>query len=118
METYMTRFVRLACLSTALAVFAVAASAEDWNSGQAYVASLDSMARTITLDDRLYHVPASCQIQRESGVRIPLSELRVAIRPGVLLVPMNEVDYVHYEAIQKKRGWEMVEITVLDQGPQ
>jgi len=114
----MARFLELAFIASALALFAVAASAEDWKSGQGHVASVDSMARTITLDDRLYHVPASCRIQRVSGVRIPLSELRIAIRPGVLLVPMNEVDYVHYEAIQKKRGWEMVEITVLEQAPQ
>lgn len=114
----MARFVKLACLASAFAVFAVAASAKDWKTGQAYVASVDSMARTITLNDQLYHVPASCQIQRDSGVRIPLSELRVAIRPGVLLVPMNEVDYVRFEAIQKRSGWEMVEITVLERAPE
>lgn len=114
----MARFVKLACLASAFAVFAVAASAKDWKTGQAYVASVDSMARTITLNDQLYHVPASCRIQRESGVRIPLSELRVAIRPGVLLVLMNEVDYVRFEAIKKRSGWEMVEITVLERAPE
>ena len=44
-------------------------------------------------------------------MRVPLSGLRGS---GVGLVPMNEVDYVRYEAIQKKNRWEMVEITVLE----
>ena len=118
MGKHVIRFVELACLVSAVAVFALAASAGDWKRGQAPVDSVDSVARTITLDEELYQVPASCRIRSQSGVRVALSSLRVGIRPGVLLVPMNEVDYVRYEALEKKGGWEMVEIIVLDRAPE
>lgn len=114
----MTRFIQVACLAIAIAGFALAASAADWKRGLAPVDSVDVVARTITLDDEIYRVPPSCRIHRISGVRLPLSELRVAIRPGVQLIPMSEVDFVRYEAIKKRRGWEMVEITILDQVPE
>ena len=107
--------VFLVCIT---AGFGLPAAAADWKKGVGAVDSVDTLARTITLDEEVYLVPKSSRIHRESGVRMTLSELRVAIRPGVMLVPMNDVDYVRYEAIQKRRGWEMVEITVLDEAPE
>ena len=60
MEKRLTRIARLVCLvSIIIAGFALAASAEDWKTGQAPVDSVDSIARTITLDDEVYQVPAS-----------------------------------------------------------
>jgi hypothetical protein len=118
MGKFAARVVRVACLASALAAFALATSAEDWKKGRAPVDSVDAGARTITIDTEIFHVPDSCRIQSESGVRIPLSKIRAGIRPGSLLVPMNEVDFVRYEAIGKKTGWEMVEITVLEGAPQ
>ena len=117
MGKYVARVVKVACLASALAGFALAASAADWKRGQAPVDSVDLVAKTITLDEEIYRVPASCRIQNELGVRVSLSRLRAAIQPGVLLVPVPEIDFVRYEAIQKRRGWEMVEITVLDRAP-
>jgi hypothetical protein len=114
----MTQVARLVCVVGMIGGFASAAAANDWKRGRAPVSSVDSAARTILLDDEVYQVPISCRIQRESGVRIALSDLRVSIRPGVLVVPTNDIDYVHYEAIQKRGGWEMVEITVLERAPQ
>ena len=118
MVKQLAQVAKVICLVGMLVGVAPAASAEDWKKGRAPVDSVDSVARTITLDDEVYSVPTSCRIHRESGVRIPLSELRVAHRPGVLLVPTNEIDYVRYEAIKKRSHWEMVEIIVLDQTPQ
>jgi len=118
METNKARFVGLLCSMSAILAFALSASAADWKSGQAVVSEVDPAAHTITLDDEVFRVPASCQIRNGSGTRIALSALRVAIRPGVLLVPMNDVDYVHYEAVEKRRGWEMVKITILDRMPE
>ena len=117
MGKYVARVVKVACLASALAGFALAASAADWKRGQAPVDSVDLVAKTITLDEEIYRVPADCRIQNELGVRVSLSRLRAAIQPGVLLVPVPEIDFVRYEAIQKRRGWEMVEITVLDRAP-
>lgn len=118
MRKRFTQVARMVCLVGMIAGFARVAPAEDWKRGQAPVDSVDAVARTITLDDEIYQIPTSCRIQRESGVRISLSELRVAIRPGAPLVPMNEFDYVHFEAIKKQHGWEMVEIIVLDRIPE
>jgi hypothetical protein len=105
-------------LVSTLLVLALPASADDWRAGQAVVSEVDTSERTITLDGEVFRVPALCRISAVSGTRVPLSTLRVATRPGVRIVPMNEVDYVHYEAVQKRRGWEMVRITILDGMPE
>jgi hypothetical protein len=118
METNKARFVGLLCSMSAILAFALTASAADWKTGQAAVSEVDTAAHTITLDDEVFRVPTSCQIRNGSGTRIALSELRVATRPGVRIVPTNDVDYVHYEAVEKWRGWEMVKITILDRMPE
>lgn len=112
------RFVGLIFSVSVILVLTSTASAEDWRTGQAVVMAVDSAAHTITLDDEEFRVPPTCQIRRASGARVPLSMLRVSIRPGVRVVPTNDVDYVHYEAVKKRRGWEMVRITVLDRMPE
>ncbi len=114
----MIQVVRAACLVIAVAGFALVASADDWKKGRAPVDSVDSGARTIMLDDEIYQVPISCRIQRASGIRVLLSELRGGVRPGVMGVPTDEVDYVYYEAIKKRNGWEMVDMTVLERMPE
>jgi hypothetical protein len=118
MRRYRARFVELAVLVTTLVTFALTASADDWKSGQAPVDSVDNIARTITLDGERYRVPTSCRITRGSGVRTSLSTIRVAIRPGMPLVPVNEIDYVRYEAIQRGESWEMVKIEILERAPE
>lgn len=118
MGRYVAGLLKVAWLTVALVGFVSAASADDWKRGAASVDSLDAVARTITLGEEVYRVPTSCRIRGKSGVRIRLSDLRVAIRPGVSLLLMDEIDFVRYEAVKKRRGWEMVEITVLERAPE
>jgi hypothetical protein len=118
MRRHTARLIDVAILVSTLVLFALTASADDWKTGRAPVDSVDSIARTITLDAESYRVPTSCRITRASGVRTSLSALRVAIRPDMLLVPINEIDYVRYEAIQRGGSWEMVEIEILERAPE
>ena len=114
------RIIRLICLATAIAGFALAASvvsAADYQNGQAPVDSVDATARTITLDGKTYQVPETCRIQTESGKRVPLSEIRFIADTEGKIVNMAEIDYVRYEAIKKRGGLQMVQIMVLDQAP-
>ena len=111
-------FVGLVFSVSAILGLASTASADDWRTGQAVVMAVDAAAHTITLDDEEFRVPPTCQIRRASGARVPLSMLRVSIRPGHGSVLVNEIDYVHWEAVKKRRGWEMVRITVLDRMPE
>jgi hypothetical protein len=118
MRRHTARFFEIAVLVSTLVAFTLTASADDWKTGRAPVDSVDTIARTITLDGESYRVPTSCRIARASGVRTSLSALRVAIRPGMALVPVNEIDYVRYEAIQRGGIWEMVEIEILERAPE
>lgn len=112
------RFVGLVFSVSAILALTSTASAEDWRTGQAVVMAVGAVAHSITLDDEEFRVPPTCQIRRTSGARIPLSMLRVSVRPCEGAVSTNDVDYVHYETVKKRRGWEMMEITVLDRMPE
>lgn len=117
MKTRSTQLVLAGCVAIGFFVLAISASAEDSKRAQAPVDSVDAAARTITLDEEVYHVPTSCRISRESGTRIALSDLRTTAQQDSPIVLMSEVDYVRYEAIKKRRTWEMVELIVLDRAP-
>ena len=104
------------CALFAFLVLPSVAGAEEWRRGTAPVDATDTLRRTITIDEIVYAVPTTCRIRRESGVPLRLSDLRVSIRRDQPLVPVHEVDFVRFEAMEKSGGWEMVEIIVLD-GP-
>lgn len=109
-----SRWGALVVLFPMLLLGPVAAEAEEWRRGHAPIDSVDLARRTITLDEEDYVVPGTARIQNRSGTRVALSDLRVSIRPGQILVPENEVDFVRFEAIKKRQHWEIVELIVLD----
>lgn len=117
MRMRMTRLLKTACIASALVGLGMVtvASAADWKNGHAYVESVDIVASTITIGGETIHVPPSCRIQNASGVRVSLSEIRVGPQAAGVLMPMDEVDFAQYQAIKKRSGWEMVEITILDE---
>ncbi|MCB9723522.1 MAG: hypothetical protein H6748_05690 [Spirochaetaceae bacterium] len=108
--------MRLAVLvTTASLIMTFAASAaDDWRRASAPIDAVNPRARTVTIDDEVYEVPRDCPIRKESGGgEVSLSELRGGAPPGTL-VPIDEIDFVRFEAIWTGSVWRMVEMTVLD----
>ncbi|MCS5636882.1 MAG: hypothetical protein NZ990_10215 [Myxococcota bacterium] len=97
----------------ALAAASVAALGEK-RTGQGAVDQVNATARTLTIGQVEYAVPMRCKPRRESGTLVPLAELRGAVQPGQVLVAVNDIDFVQFEAVLKAGGWEMTKITVLD----
>lgn len=112
---YGRRTLAILSLALGMAATGIDARAEVGVQGISPVDSVDPVARTITLDEVVYEVPENCRIRRESGGSMRLQSLRGGHRPGEL-VPVTEVDYVRFEAVESASGLRMVELVVL-KGP-
>ena len=80
------------------------------------LSGVDVFRRRVTLGDDVYRVPEETRILDLNGQTVRLEDLRALDqRPGEL-VPLEELDWLRFEAIRKRGGWSLTAATVLD-GP-
>ena len=87
----------------------------DSRNGVAMVSKVDARLGRITIDEEVYRVDDQTSIKDWNGQTVALSSIRAPQRRRGQLIPMNEIDYVRYEAIRRRGQWRMVSMVVLEE---
>ncbi len=83
--------------------------------GVSMVSRIDVASRRLIVDDETYRVDDQTRIRNWNGQAVTLGSIRTPKPKRGELVPITEVDFIRFEATQRRGGWYMVSIVVLEE---